>query len=451
MTHINTLPAEILTQIFALSKVYCYRPHYEDFLSYFNTTAVCSYWRQIALDTPTLWTHVDVGPTIPTELTQLLLQRTKDQEMYLHVYEPKQEVSSQPENLEEASRKIISMLTPHIRRVCALQLQSFTGSAVFVSSVLNLWLNHGDAQTTRSLLINRPFFNEILSVDAPKPGACVSQSKNAKQVLLSVTTLHMGGSLLPWDCSAYRDLVELKLQFHRCKASASESQLASLLSANPRLATLKLAFLSITRTHGWTQPPPVLLSRLEVLDLVKIKPDDLELLLPLIAVPDSPGDLSVAVILDQRPQAALERFFSRSQMTTLYCYYPGYYLTPRPSLLRSLACVKTVLILKQLAFHGQADTIDVEPPPTPLASSIPDMILLSCEVTLEGLKNLVAEYRIRSLRLQHCKSPDRIHNSQTLQNIQNSLLAIYPNLQILIEDEDTTFDHPVRLWEKYNW
>ncbi|KAG8726808.1 hypothetical protein FRC12_023062 [Ceratobasidium sp. 428] len=349
------------------------------------------------------------------------------------------------------SRKVIPMLKPHIHRVRSLDLESYAYSTNFVASVLNLWLNHGNPQTARSLFIHRPYFDGILSVDEPKPGTRISQSKKAKQVLLSVTTLHTSGSILPWDSSAYRDLVELKLQFHRCEASASESQLAALFSASPGLVTLRLASLLVTRTQEWSQPAPVLLSRLNILDLVDIEPESLELLLPLIAVPDSPDDLSVAVPFDSEPQTALEGFFARSRMTTLYCYHPYTYLAPRPSLLRSLPHVETVLILHQLLFDGNDNSTNSEPSRSPSTSLIPNVIVVSCKVTFEGLKDLVAMHHIQNLRLQRCELPDSIKDSQSLEDIHNSMLRTYPNLKLSIEDDDITWSHPIRTWDKYNW
>ncbi|KAG9119445.1 hypothetical protein FRC07_005528, partial [Ceratobasidium sp. 392] len=313
---INTLPPETLASIFALSKRYCFRDSERNPLELYNLTAVCTEWRQLALGMPNLWTHIDIGPSIPRGLTRLLLGRTKKVEIHVHVYEPQPEVPSDIEDFKYMSRHVIPMLKPHIRRIRTLHIQSFAYSTEFVGSVLNLWLDYGDAQLSRSLFVYRPYFDGLLSVDEPEPGTRVSQSKNSERVLLSVKILHLEGSMLPWSSSAYRDLVELKLQFHRCEVTASMSQLANLFSASPALVILKLAYLTVTRTEGWIQSAPVLLDHLEVLDLVNIEPHSLELLLPLIQLPDSPNDLSVAIPFDKQPQPALEAFFARSQIAT---------------------------------------------------------------------------------------------------------------------------------------
>ncbi|KAG8691242.1 hypothetical protein FRC09_011685, partial [Ceratobasidium sp. 395] len=178
---INKIPIEILAHIFALSKKYCFRPHSRGDISLSNITAVCKHWRQLALDTPALWTHIDIGPVTPTKLTQISLKRTKDKELHVHVYDPQPEVPSQLEEFKEMSRKVIPMLKPHIHRVRSLDLESYAYSTNFVASVLNLWLNHGNPQIARSLFIHRPYFDGILSVDEPKPGTRISQSKKAKQ------------------------------------------------------------------------------------------------------------------------------------------------------------------------------------------------------------------------------------------------------------------------------
>ncbi|KAG8691241.1 hypothetical protein FRC09_011684 [Ceratobasidium sp. 395] len=261
----------------------------------------------------------------------------------------------------------------------------------------------------------------------------------------------MGGSVLPWDSSAYCNLVELKLQFVHCKVSASESQLAALLSASPGLVTLKLAYIPVTRARGWTQPSPVQLNCLKVLDVVNMEAGSLELLLPLFAVPESSDDLSVGVPFDQRLQNALETFFARSQITTLHCCRPNGRPAPSLSLLRSLACVETVLILDRLLLNENNDATSLEAPGLSLIPSlIPNVILVSCKVTFEGLKDLVEAHQIRNLRLQLCRLIYSAKDSQSLEDIQASLLGMYPDLKVSIEDRDSTYDHPVRRWDEYN-
>ncbi|KAG8713200.1 hypothetical protein FRC08_013570, partial [Ceratobasidium sp. 394] len=264
---IHALPPEILARIFALSKGYCFHNSRER-VSLHNVAAVCDQWRQLAISTPGLWAHIDIGPTTPTDLTRLLLARTGDTPVHIHVYEPQPELPSDLDYLKQKSRKVLPMLKPCIHRVCTLNVESYAYSTKFVGSVLNLWLDRGSTTLPRSLLVHRPFFDGVLSVNEPKPGTRVSQSKNAELVPRSINTLHLEGSMLPWDSNAYRGLVDLRLQFWRCEVSASTSQLASIISASPELAILKLGHLCLTRSKDWNQPAPILLSHLRLLDLV---------------------------------------------------------------------------------------------------------------------------------------------------------------------------------------
>ncbi|KAG8695979.1 hypothetical protein FRC09_008820, partial [Ceratobasidium sp. 395] len=376
----------------------------------------------------------------------LCLERARDKDIHLHVQEPPASYLSGPYALEF---RVVPVLLSHARRIRTLRLQPFSHETGLLKSVFDLWLACGDVQPPKSLFVREAHANGILSLDEPRPGALASYyPENAEQVLLSITTLHLEGAIFSWDSNVYRDLVELKLQCRHSSVSASQLQLAGLFSASPALAVLKIAYLKVTRTEGCLPSIPVLLSRLKLLAL-NLKPNSLERLLPLILVPDS-KDLSVSVPFHKKPQDALEYFFARSKVATLFCYGSGsQYRRPKPSLLRSLTHVSTVVILKDFLIDDKYNTPSSES--QLLTSWIPNVIADSCKVTFEGLKALVSEHQINQLRLQCCTFQASIQTkSQSLEDIRTLLLGIYPNLQVSIENMNSTDGHSIRRWDEYD-
>ncbi|KAG8706938.1 hypothetical protein FRC09_002117, partial [Ceratobasidium sp. 395] len=338
-------------------------------------------------------------------------------------------------------------------RIRTLHLQPFAHLTTGLEprkAVPETWLSYEDVPLSMSLSLSQDTPPDSkLYIGGPRPDPGVNQSKDAGQALpLSITAFHLEGTILPWTSYAYHNLAELELQFRWDTTSVSQLQLTGIFSASPALVTLKLAYLQIDRTEGPLPSTPTLLGRLKLLAL-RLDSGSLELLLPLISVSDS-GDLSVGVTFHEQPQVALEAFFSRFKMVTLYCYDPLLqYLRPRPSLLRSLTRVSTVLILKDFLIDDEYNTTDSES--RFFTSRIPNVIAVSCKVTFEGLKGLVTEHQIHNLRLQRCVLPTSTRESQSLEGIRILLLEIYPDLEVSIEDTDSTYDHPVRHWDEYSW
>ncbi|KAG8713202.1 hypothetical protein FRC08_013572 [Ceratobasidium sp. 394] len=451
LTPINALPLEILSRILALSKQYCNHLPLEDHS--YDITTVCTRWRQLAINTPSLWTHIDVGPVTPITSTRLLLERTKDTLVHIHVYEPQPALGLDPEDVELETCKVIALLKPHIRRVRSLDLESYAYSASFVSPILNMWLDRGSANPPGSLFVHRPYCNSLLSVDEEnEPGTRVSQSKNSKKMLRSLGTLHLRGAIFPWDSGAYHDLTDFRLHGWDFDILLPVSQFVGILSTSPALVILKLAYITITRTDGWNQATPTTLSCLKVLDLVRLKADSLALLLPLIAFPRPSNDLSAGLSVDEEIRNILEVFFARACMQTLYCRYAGGAPLPDASLLRSLPLVDVVLILDYFHFSDaqatQADPVTSQASPLP---RIPNVILMRCSVTFEGLRSFVAERQVQNLRLEVCSilGSTTKDSKSDVEAIRNLLLEVYPTLECAISERFSTNSLPVREWDDH--
>ncbi|KAG8702811.1 hypothetical protein FRC12_017573, partial [Ceratobasidium sp. 428] len=70
----NALPQEVLGYIFELSGGCCVR---DDDFSLHHIVGVCAHWRRVAMDTPDLWTHVDVRPDASANWLETMLRCTR--------------------------------------------------------------------------------------------------------------------------------------------------------------------------------------------------------------------------------------------------------------------------------------------------------------------------------------------------------------------------------------
>ncbi|KAG8698114.1 hypothetical protein FRC08_006130, partial [Ceratobasidium sp. 394] len=253
LTRINTLPPEILASIFILSRNHRTR---NDNFRFHDLASVCAYWRDIALNTPDLWTHVDISPSTPSGVTNLLLGRTKDNPIHIHVYEPKPPDNGYTPDYEIL--KTTNVLAPHMHRVCALDIESHSFSRDFIGAVLNLWFDRGST-------MYRPNGRQVLSPDRGIGNTILkSRSKHAKGVLLSLNTLHLQGVVFDWKSGAYRDLVDLRLDFASGGGNVPVLQFADMLRANPRLVILKLKSVHIVDVEDRRPPNPIVFRFLKV-------------------------------------------------------------------------------------------------------------------------------------------------------------------------------------------
>ncbi|KAG8716977.1 hypothetical protein FRC09_014935 [Ceratobasidium sp. 395] len=167
LTPVNALPSEILSRIFAFSKgCYCIR---DGNLRPDSFTSVCVYWRQVALAATDLWTHIDMGPTTPYSLTELLLDRSKDTPIHVHVIES-QETSDTGDpyayTCECIAREVMSQLESDIHRLRTLKLVSDSVEGEIIPAILNAWSTLDDVGVPVSLSVERPYSERTLVIPA---------------------------------------------------------------------------------------------------------------------------------------------------------------------------------------------------------------------------------------------------------------------------------------------
>ncbi|KAG8717619.1 hypothetical protein FRC08_007102 [Ceratobasidium sp. 394] len=423
LVRINTLPPEILARIFMLSKPRCvHDPGFKPD----SFVAVCTYWRQVALDATGLWTHIDLGPNTPNGLPQLLLSRSGNTPIHVHVYNPRSHEEPDQDTSKRAVREVAIVLKPHLCRVRTFSLESESSNGFFVGFVMKFWITHGKfSSKLRSLSVHHLYHLHVLSL----------RSLPASDVLLDVNTLHLRNVVFNWDSIVYHGLVDLRLSF-RFSVSISTSQLANLLSASPALTTLKLGLLRVDHVEDWIQPAPILMKHLEVLNLVGIGFESAALLLSLITLTSPLVELGMKFSEHDMSDNHLADSLIRSRVTTLYC---SNYDNP-PVFWKPLKCLPHLRTLVLDGFNV-ADIPEDDANPSPSRSlplfHFPSVILLNCIVSPKRLNGFVAEHDVKGLHLDMCVTLTP-GPSRGMQAIQTSLLGAYPNLRCSISDMDST-------------
>ncbi|KAG8784478.1 hypothetical protein FRC12_018648 [Ceratobasidium sp. 428] len=430
---VNTLPPEILSNILVRSGSYCTRDNVSRFC---DPAAVCTYWREVALGTVDLWTHIDLGPGTSYPLANLLLGRSKDSPIHVHLYEPKPPNYDRTPDYEVS--KAVGVLAPLVHRVSTLDIKSLSYSRNLVSAILNLWLDSGSASLPRLLGVSRPSGHKILSPDGvSRNGKLRSRSEHAESVLKSLTVLHLHGVLFDWDSDAYRGLHDLRLDFSGYSSLVSTFKLAKVLSASPMLTVLKLKGLQMT-VEEEIQPAPVFLGSLKVLSLQSFhSTDGLRLFLPLITLPSSSTELSIGIHGSDGIYEQLQNIFTRSSIATLFWKTVTWRFL---SLLNSVTGLQNLIIINLGVIDdivtGYEDLLTSLSTPF---SHPPRVILLLCPITFKSLRHLVARLGIRNLRLEQCFVADKIADpSWSLEDVRAALLQIYPGLECSISDTDST-------------
>ncbi|KAG8724829.1 hypothetical protein FRC09_013529 [Ceratobasidium sp. 395] len=266
LTPINMLPPEILVQIFALSGSNCKHhrrspPH--------NLSNTCVYWRQIVLDTPYFWTHIDIGPGIPWQLSKLALERAKTNPLHLHIQGDNilnwnvtvRDVHSRASSLQME-------LQPFMHGVHSLELSSNNDAGGLLPHLVKLWLSYGDKELAKSLSMYQHIRDETL-LDESSEDLTQTSISTRNEVSLSLQTLQLHGARFKWDSSAYHGLVDLQLGFESKSqiGTISALELVQIFLASSMLAILKLEGLLVTPTADLGQTVPIPLHHMRVLNL----------------------------------------------------------------------------------------------------------------------------------------------------------------------------------------
>ncbi|KAF8600717.1 hypothetical protein BDV93DRAFT_510583 [Ceratobasidium sp. AG-I] len=232
---INKLPPEILSHIFITSKNYClddikkHEKSIELLPDVFS--GVCTYWRRVALDTPSLWTHIDISPHADTKQhtlsAEMLLQRSQKLPIDLHVIESERLCPS-PNNA--ATLKLAS-----------LHLDTDSYSRKLIRRMLTSWVANISPDSAYALSIRRPKASVLFYINEEmKTSTRLGSEDHVEEVLSSLRVLHLHNACFNWNCAAYSGLVDLQIHSSTANLEISTLEVVSVLSSSPGLITLKL-------------------------------------------------------------------------------------------------------------------------------------------------------------------------------------------------------------------
>ncbi|KAG8763550.1 hypothetical protein FRC12_008492 [Ceratobasidium sp. 428] len=437
---VNALPSEILARIFAFSKTYNYCID-DGYLRPDSFTSVCVYWRQVALAATHLWTHIDMGPTTPDGLTELLLDRSKDTPIHVHVIES-QEISDTGDpyayTCECIAQGVMSQLESDIYRLRTLEIRSDTVDGEIIPAILDAWSTLDDVGAPASLSVERPYSKRTLVV--PAQG---ETSDNLEKLLLAFTSLHMDSVHFDWASNAYHGLIDLRLSFYRY-VHISTPQLFDILSSCPGLHTLKLRNLIVNHVEDWAKPNPITMGHLKALNFIDIKVESASSVLSLIALPEFFTELSIGITPSSTIDNQLTDFFARSKLATLYCYdssthssHDWVYL-----LFQHRPRFRKLILDGFYLFNLPETQLSTPFSLSELQTTLCSIIFLGCRLDFESLKNLVVSFGIQDLRFE---SRPQYGVRRDLEDIRTSILEVYPELRCSVSNTDSTAKHAFRV------
>ncbi|KAG8738919.1 hypothetical protein FRC10_006388 [Ceratobasidium sp. 414] len=318
---VHSLPREILTSIFAFA---CAQrafvapqaptpPNYQKFRTLLTITHICSNWRWIAINTATLWTHVDMIES------GYLSSRSKLEELWLTraCHSP----LSVQVSIEETVQSpfvvgALDRLRPHLHRVYSLDFQSESTYISPLKSGLLYWLKNGCPGTVQQLSLTGPtsypgswdFF-----------GSTLLDSARIYSFLAPLRVLRLHRVSLDWESAAYNGLIRLELSNIPLNECPTFQQMDRILSVCPNLKALKMSTFGIRHVVEEDYSfQPITLEKLEILDVRHMGSDPYLSLFPLIA--SGPGELSLrtSTNFNQDNTGSALSFFTRLNISKLY-------------------------------------------------------------------------------------------------------------------------------------
>lgn len=290
---ISTLPSDMLVHIFqlVLRSESCYfkgpnRPDPNDIHSdrrILNfpdlTLQVCSRWRQVAINSPGLWTHVDLG--LRAALCKRLISRarhfaTRSQTspVDIHIIRFLGDVEFPRTDLVD----LCALLAPQTR---SLDIPMHSGSMDLSRSILRSFFEKCTPGTLVKLTISSSSQTEkdrfFEAAENPtNPQSWLFDLPHVEGILLGVRTLRLCDVYPYWTSKAYHGLVELRLHTYASglKASIPESQLIGILAACPELRIFHFGLIITVQPSGDTLPVSVKLRYLEEFRLMTMAHSD---------------------------------------------------------------------------------------------------------------------------------------------------------------------------------
>ncbi|KAG8708337.1 hypothetical protein FRC08_018944 [Ceratobasidium sp. 394] len=319
---IRGLPSEILATIFSISSSRQTRYNHNAFLRALRVSptalaAVCTSWRQVALESPSLWAYVDlvVGNGVdlrPSMQTTLWVERSRNVPLNVSIrdHHPDGGIVTQWH-----VERLIEFLAPLMHRVCALDVSTNLERNGMLSSVMESWIKNGSTNVEKTLQITNRFkgFSDRASYFLFEPQSDVGAT-NA--FFRTINRLFLRNCGIPQHIEFHAGLVELHLEGDVLCRWPTQQEFVAMLAACPRLRVLALCNYCI-KFLGET-PSPVALNHLQSLSLETDDPAySLPFVFPLLLVGSDALTMSLTLEDSSRLIVEARTFFDRTKVAKL--------------------------------------------------------------------------------------------------------------------------------------
>ncbi|KAG8688425.1 hypothetical protein FRC08_011444 [Ceratobasidium sp. 394] len=291
-------------------------------LSATTLSGVCSSWRRLAIETPSLWSYIDIiigGARSPCHQKQPMLWIERSQNTLLYVTIQDQNYRCCLTNQYAVPMpqivNLVAILAPIMHRVRALDTKLALRRSSILPAVMECWVRNGSPNIEKTLqILNRvsdePPDISLGPADEVSPGEFNAFFRSVKRLVVQ-------NCWISQHVLFHEGLVELHLQGIDEHHLPSQQEFVSMLAACPRLHILALANFPIEPSKE--TPNPVTLAHLESLSLESDgHAYSLIHVLPLLATGSNALDMSLT--LDDEPgfAAGVKAFFSRTKVTRLF-------------------------------------------------------------------------------------------------------------------------------------
>ncbi|KAG9091564.1 hypothetical protein FS749_016436 [Ceratobasidium sp. UAMH 11750] len=323
LSSIHKLPLETLAAIFTMSNRRCLLSRAERTVLYVFPTVlagVCLRWRQLALRTPSLWSHIDVvvgreSKWRDIDRAELWIERSRDTSLDLDIWEYKETSLDSPREPFDNTSWMVKFLTPLMPRV--LDLGVFVKSQMLLDRIMECWIQNSTTATKKSLrVLNWPFARDPLLLPSEN-----GPDEEFNNLFRSCHTFAVRGCEIFPGVPFHEGLVELRLEgLDEPPMCPTRTQLAAALTASPRLRTLTFVYFKLDHSGEILEdnPAPATLNHLEYLTIESVNTDDYQYVLPLLSIGSESLNMSMTLSTHPGYITVAESFFRRTKVTRLH-------------------------------------------------------------------------------------------------------------------------------------
>lgn len=454
---ISALPAEILYRVFhlVLGSSHCRARFllYPDILSH-----VCSRWRQVAIGSCKLWSHIDF-PILPAfrkgrlARAEAFAARAGQLLLHVHIYDT---MTSQGYPHPNPIPALVSFLNSVAPKTRSLELGTKYAFRDYYLPILESCFANGVAGSLTQLTISE---YTLYAIDKRTHGflEAAGSTTNSRSLRLNVshesledmwlpiTVLRLSGLYPPWTSKIYHGLVELHLFSWKFSGAfiITESELVGILISSPQLRVLRFGLGIKDPVASNTPVLPVHLNDLEILNLKVIPAERLGIVLRWLAPGSKPLRLILGAFHDvelpftHHLNTEVEEFISRSNVTKICVDGKGTY--PWAAELLRLSSYPSLQVLALDNYlnsqsPGQVSHPDDQDSPA-LHPRLDRLYLLRQTVEFDQLEQMIRRYQVHELLVCNLK----VFRSQQLisdeEELKRNLSHVCPTVRILTKDE----------------